>query len=348
MSQSGFTIRYPAPEETGAAIKSQRTHVHEWMMILTYLLADRMSTSPHEDKLNEYVYRWKSDLCYERESRREGLTRYDAFDAFASKRVGIPRRENAALLILSQSFPLSNWLTREEKGQRCTYAPATLLGPVAVQDLLETPLQDLFVNMRDIRCHAVIFHARAGACSSSSTTSTATTTTTTMASRLVARSLINANTANLLAKRAAQPFAVASVRRAHSDTVYVPGGPIYKGTVNDPTTFPPPNRVHGSYHWAFERILSASLVPLTAAAFVSSTTANPVLDGLLGIGLVIHSHIGFDSILVDYLHKRKFPILGPLLTWVLRATTAGVLVGVYQFNTNDIGLTEFVAKVWHA
>lgn len=40
---------------------------------------------------------------------------------------------------------------------------------------------------------------------------------------------------------------------------------------------------------------------------------------------------------VDYVHKRKFPVLGPILTWTLRSATVGVLVGVYQFNTNDIG-----------
>ena len=45
----------------------------------------------------------------------------------------------------------------------------------------------------------------------------------------------------------------------------------------------------------------------------------------------------FDSFLVDYVHPRKFPKLGPTLTWALRATTVGVLVGVYQFNTEDIG-----------
>jgi succinate dehydrogenase (ubiquinone) membrane anchor subunit len=67
---------------------------------------------------------------------------------------------------------------------------------------------------------------------------------------------------------------------------------IYKGTVNDPTTFPTPNRTHGSHHWAFERLLSAALVPMTAAAFVTSGSAYPVLDGLLGISLVVHSHIG--------------------------------------------------------
>jgi hypothetical protein len=41
--------------------------------------------------------------------------------------------------------------------------------------------------------------------------------------------------------------------------------------------------------------------------------------------------------IVDYLHKRKFPILGPIASWTLRTATVGVLVGVYQFNTNDIG-----------
>ena len=49
------------------------------------------------------------------------------------------------------------------------------------------------------------------------------------------------------------------------------------------------------------------------------------------------SSIQFDAVLVDYLHPRKFPVLGRALAWVLRATTVGVLVGVYQFNTNDIG-----------
>lgn len=41
--------------------------------------------------------------------------------------------------------------------------------------------------------------------------------------------------------------------------------------------------------------------------------------------------------MADYVDKRKRPFLGPLTTWTLRAATAGALVGVYQFNTNDIG-----------
>ena len=71
---------------------------------------------------------------------------------------------------------------------------------------------------------------------------------------------------------------------------------IYPGTVNDPTTFPPPSKTHGSYHWEFERLLSAALIPMTAAAFATSGTAYPVLDGLLGISLVMHSHIGVGRV----------------------------------------------------
>ncbi|KAJ7210670.1 CybS-domain-containing protein [Mycena haematopus] len=133
-----------------------------------------------------------------------------------------------------------------------------------------------------------------------------------------------------------------------SDALYVPGGPIYKGTVNDPTTFPPASRVHGSHHWSFERLMSASLIPLTGAAYATSPSVHPVLDGILAVSLIVHSHIGFDSMVVDYLHPRKFPVIGRVATWTLRAATVGVLVGVYNFNTNDIGLTELVSKVWRA
>ncbi|TEB25685.1 hypothetical protein FA13DRAFT_1637077, partial [Coprinellus micaceus] len=123
---------------------------------------------------------------------------------------------------------------------------------------------------------------------------------------------------------------------------------IPQGGVNDAIAFPPPSPSHGSYHWVFERSLSAALVPLTAAAFVTSASANPILDGVLGLSLVVHSHLGFDQAVVDYLHPRKFPLLGPITTWTLRAATVATAVGVFQFNTNDIGLTELIAKVWTA
>ncbi|KAI9638507.1 CybS-domain-containing protein [Dioszegia hungarica] len=129
---------------------------------------------------------------------------------------------------------------------------------------------------------------------------------------------------------------------------YTPGGPILKGTVNDATSFPAPNAAHGSYHWAFERVLSASLIPVMGAAAVSTGSAYPIIDGVLAVSLIIHSHIGFDSIVVDYLHPRKFPVIGPMATWALRGLTGLAVWGVYEFNTNDVGLTELVARLWRA
>jgi succinate dehydrogenase (ubiquinone) membrane anchor subunit len=145
-----------------------------------------------------------------------------------------------------------------------------------------------------------------------------------------------------------------------------------KGTVNDPTPFPEPNAAHGSNHWAFERGLSVALIPLVAAGFAKHGSS-AILDGALALTLVVHSHIGFDCILADYLHKRKFPIAGPLSTWTLRAATLATLYGLYEFNTSkyrspdflpfaqyadrtprlilradDVGLTELIAKVWTA
>lgn len=128
---------------------------------------------------------------------------------------------------------------------------------------------------------------------------------------------------------------------------YVPGGPILRGSVNDATPYPPPSRTHGSHHWAFERLLSASLIPITGATFALGA-GSPVLDGVLSMALVMHSHLGLDQLVVDYVHPRKFPVIGRLAKWGLRVATVGALVGVYQFNTNDIGLTELISRLWHA
>ncbi|BEJ01012.1 hypothetical protein CcaverHIS631_0508690 [Cutaneotrichosporon cavernicola] len=129
---------------------------------------------------------------------------------------------------------------------------------------------------------------------------------------------------------------------------FVAGGPVLMGTVNDATTFPSPSKAEGSYHWAFERLLSASLIPLTIAAGVTSPTAHPIVDGVLGLAILSHSYIGFQACIDDYVHERKFGSLGTLCRWLLRFGTLGAAYGIYEFNTNDIGLTEFVEKLWKA
>ncbi|KAI7832236.1 CybS-domain-containing protein [Gamsiella multidivaricata] len=119
---------------------------------------------------------------------------------------------------------------------------------------------------------------------------------------------------------------------------------VYKPVVYK---IPAPNQMHGSYHWDFERLLSVALVPLFAASAISG--AHPITDGLLGVVVPIHAHIGFDAMVTDYLHPGKVGVLGnKSINWALRGATVLVLVGCYQFNTSDIGLTELVKKAWEA
>ncbi|KAF9355968.1 membrane anchor subunit of succinate dehydrogenase, Sdh4 [Mortierella sp. NVP85] len=108
-----------------------------------------------------------------------------------------------------------------------------------------------------------------------------------------------------------------------------------------------PNQLHGSYHWDFERLLSVALIPLFAASAFQG--AHPITDGLLGVVVPIHAHIGFDAMITDYLHPGKAGVLGnKLCVWGLRGATVLVLVGCYQFNTADVGLTELIKRAWTA
>ncbi|CAO3596719.1 unnamed protein product [Absidia cylindrospora] len=111
-------------------------------------------------------------------------------------------------------------------------------------------------------------------------------------------------------------------------------------------TAPPADTLHGSLHWDLERGISLILVPVIGAQLALG--ASPVTDTLLGVVLPLHLHIGFDACITDYFNPRKAPVLGKVMTATLYASTAATLVGCYQFNTNDIGLTEFIARLWTA
>ncbi|KAK7550562.1 CybS-domain-containing protein [Phyllosticta citricarpa] len=120
-----------------------------------------------------------------------------------------------------------------------------------------------------------------------------------------------------------------------------------EGTTNDPAPVPEPSPTHGSYHWTFERIVSAALIPLTVAPFAAGSL-NPISDAILCSLLVVHSHIGFDACIVDYFPNRRVPGVRKLLTWVLRGFTLLVAYGLYEFESNDVGITEAIKRVWTA
>lgn len=128
----------------------------------------------------------------------------------------------------------------------------------------------------------------------------------------------------------------------------LPAGPqVIEGDVNDPVTIPKANPSHGVYHWTFERLVCLSCIPLTIAPFAAGSL-NPVMDALVVSGLILHSHMSFASVITDYFPKYKIPTISAILTWLLRIATAGVTYGFYQLQTNDVGLTETVKRVWTA
>ncbi|KAF3205884.1 membrane anchor subunit of succinate dehydrogenase, Sdh4 [Orbilia oligospora] len=122
---------------------------------------------------------------------------------------------------------------------------------------------------------------------------------------------------------------------------------VVHGTVNDPVPVPIANATHGSYHWAFERIIALGMIPLTVAPFAAGT-ANPALDAALGTALVLHSHIGFDACVTDYFPKRQYAKTRTFMVWLLRASTITAAVGLFSIQTNDVGLTEGIKRFWRA
>ncbi|KAL8762981.1 MAG: hypothetical protein Q9184_001131 [Pyrenodesmia sp. 2 TL-2023] len=93
--------------------------------------------------------------------------------------------------------------------------------------------------------------------------------------------------------------------------------------------------------------MSAALIPLTVIPFAAGTLS-PITDALLCAGIIIHSHIGFQSIVIDYVPDKRLPKTRTFFWWALRAATLLVAVGFFEFETNDVGLTEGIKRIWTA
>ena len=84
---------------------------------------------------------------------------------------------------------------------------------------------------------------------------------------------------------------------------------------------------------------------LVGAAFLPPHRAG---DLMLGVVIPLHCHLGFGAIITDYVPKRKFPIIYPVARAALLLATTGAIYGLYKYNTEDVGLTEGVARLWKA
>lgn len=112
------------------------------------------------------------------------------------------------------------------------------------------------------------------------------------------------------------------------------------------TQTPSGDKWHGSFHWTYERAMSVVTLGLVGSAFV--IYPNKLVDFGLGLALPLHSHIGFSSIITDYLPKHKFPKTYPVAMGALYTLTTLTLYGLYAFNTEGPGICEGIATVWTA
>ena len=62
--------------------------------------------------------------------------------------------------------------------------------------------------------------------------------------------------------------------------------------------------------------------------------------------LPIHIYNGFSAVILDYLPKRKFGIIYTIFKGSLIVVTGVAIFGLYKFNTENIGISEAVRKVW--
>jgi succinate dehydrogenase (ubiquinone) membrane anchor subunit len=86
-------------------------------------------------------------------------------------------------------------------------------------------------------------------------------------------------------------------------------------------------------------------LPLMGGAYIYGS--HPFIDFALGIAIPLHCHFGFDTIIQDYMPARRVGNATFMTaSWGLKALTGLVLYGCYEFNTNDIGLTALVQKLW--
>ncbi|KAL4909867.1 hypothetical protein BDW74DRAFT_45041 [Aspergillus multicolor] len=164
---------------------------------------------------------------------------------------------------------------------------------------------------------------------------------------LMRQSCLSAFRAPLATRNAVGVSQVVAFHASAKKQILPPQPQTIQGTMNDPAPIPKPHPSHGSYHWTFERLVCVGLIPLTIAPFAAGSL-NPVTDAVLCSMLVLHSHVGFQASIIDYFPTRRVPKTAALLNWLLRGFTLTTAVGLYELETNDVGLTETIKRVWKA
>ena len=61
-----------------------------------------------------------------------------------------------------------------------------------------------------------------------------------------------------------------------------------------------------------------------------------------------HANIIQRACIIDYFPTWQVPTVRKAASWLLNIATILVGVGFYEFETNDVGITEAIKRVWTA
>ncbi|XP_054014762.1 succinate dehydrogenase [ubiquinone] cytochrome b small subunit, mitochondrial [Hylaeus anthracinus] len=96
--------------------------------------------------------------------------------------------------------------------------------------------------------------------------------------------------------------------------------------------------------WVLERIVAAALPIVIPAALL---TESAVLDGLMSVLVVMHTHWGLEAIIIDYARPS---VVGPLLPKILHVSllllSAATLAGLFMLIHNGPGVARAIKDAW--
>ncbi|EDW83262.1 uncharacterized protein Dwil_GK22767 [Drosophila willistoni] len=170
-----------------------------------------------------------------------------------------------------------------------------------------------------------------------------------MSMSLVMRGALRCNAANLVKSARITPLNAYSTIVANSQRQALVKPLALAKNVTPVSLMSAPCRMASSSSshtalWTLERFVSAGLLAVIPAAFLAPSQ---VLDALMAISVVIHTHWGVEAMVVDYLRPQ---VVGNVVSKGAHAAlivlSVATLGGLFYFIKNDVGLANGIKRFW--